>query len=105
MNDLSLPLRRSSRYLLRNISSSSCINQWAYLIDVASLIVVVDQCSVACVGHLFLLLDAGQIIDGFVCVTQLETSEALPEHVERIVGALVELSAGFLQRLPELLPD
>lgn len=66
---------------------------------------VVDQCSVACVGHLFLLLDAGQIIDGFVCVTQLETSEALPEHVERIVGALVELSAGFFQRLPELLPD
>lgn len=105
MKDLSLPLRLSSLYLLRSNSSSSCNSQTAYLVDVASLVVKVDKRGAARVGNLLLLLYACEIVDGLVGVAELKSSEALPEHIERVVSTLVELSAGILERLPKLLPD
>jgi len=67
--------------------------------------VVVDEGGITPISYLLLLLDAGEIVDGFVGVAELESSEALPENIEGIVRTLVELSTSLLERLPELLPN
>lgn len=62
----------------------------SFLVNVAALLVVVDQGGRGCEGYLPAVLNAGQLADGLGDASLVEDAECFPEDEDRVL-AFVEL--------------